>query len=493
VVVAVTRLQVEVDDFVASAVLISERVADPVCAAVGGLTRTLERCRSMAGDDPGGQSWAESYDASAQEVLAATQQLVNGAYRTSTLLGRSATNYAEAEAASTTGVASVPPAVLQRLPAEQYLGPAPPLTASGGGGDTPTGWSLISHTVGYVWPNGHQDRLHKAAAAWSESAETLHDAAAAVGRVSATFVRDALPEADDISAVCTGLHDRLLHLAEAHRALSTACTGLAHRLDHCHAEVTDALSELLVESAGIQIAGGLLSIVSFGIAEAPAQGVQAARIAAVAARVGHLIERFNTAARTLGHSVTFVRTTAEGIRTSLQSLTDARLAHAGVTNVPRLAHTGGLAHMTADAGKGGKDVQREVAANKRLEKAGLVPRAPAFGRLSDFKPPKIFRDKHGRLTNGEFTISAESMGPHTSGSSLAGKSQFFANVDSDKAVLDAASFARKHDLIGADGKAKVFVENGPVGVWARDGRPTHWINVYISRTGTVHGSPGGPP
>jgi len=82
--------------------------------------------------------------------------------------------------------------------------------------------------------------------------------------------------------------------------------------------------------------------------------------------------------------------------------------------------------------------------------------------------------------------------PHLRGSLETGKSQFLFSVDANRAVLDAAAFADKAGL-WVGNTAKVFAQNGPVGVLGRSGQLTHWINVYRTNTGLVHGAPGGAP
>jgi hypothetical protein len=87
-------------------------------------------------------------------------------------------------------------------------------------------------------------------------------------------------------------------------------------------------------------------------------------------------------------------------------------------------------------------------------------------------------------------VDAAGMAPHKLGSLRAGKSQFLSTVDAEKAVLDAAAYADEAGL-WVGNKAKVFVENGPVGVLGETGELTHWLNVYRTETGFVHGAPGG--
>jgi hypothetical protein len=86
------------------------------------------------------------------------------------------------------------------------------------------------------------------------------------------------------------------------------------------------------------------------------------------------------------------------------------------------------------------------------------------------------------------------MAPHTNGSTATGKSQFLFNVDATKAVLDGAAYADRFGLWsrGTFGKAKIYIENGPVGVHAETGQLTNWMNVYRRNTGFVHGAPASP-
>ncbi|WP_431931220.1 RHS repeat-associated core domain-containing protein [Nonomuraea jabiensis] len=110
------------------------------------------------------------------------------------------------------------------------------------------------------------------------------------------------------------------------------------------------------------------------------------------------------------------------------------------------------------------------------------------GLCGDFSAPSISVDRHGRLTNGRYTLDSAGMDPHVNGT--AGKSQFGYYVNSGKAVLDAAAYADEFGLwVGS--KAKVPVSNGVIG-YLGDGTPTTWINVYRNKNGFVHGSPGSP-
>lgn len=75
---------------------------------------------------------------------------------------------------------------------------------------------------------------------------------------------------------------------------------------------------------------------------------------------------------------------------------------------------------------------------------------------------------------------------------IPGKSKFYHTVDTNKAVLDAAAYADKHNLWSGTNlsKAKVPVlGNNHIGVTGV-GTPTKFINVYRTSNGFVHGTPG---
>jgi hypothetical protein len=115
---------------------------------------------------------------------------------------------------------------------------------------------------------------------------------------------------------------------------------------------------------------------------------------------------------------------------------------------------------------------------------------PVSALNSSFIAPTIFRNVRGQLTNGKYILDETGMAKHMTGKP--GASQFLFNVDARRAVLDAAAYADEAGLwIGS--KAKVPAANGSVGVLGESGELTSYINVYRTRTGQVHGSPGTSP
>lgn len=108
--------------------------------------------------------------------------------------------------------------------------------------------------------------------------------------------------------------------------------------------------------------------------------------------------------------------------------------------------------------------------------------------LKGFNGKQPWTDKHGFRTNGKWTINGQ-QAKHLDGTP--GKTQFSINrQEADDVVLDAASYADRHDLWDGS-KAKVYVGR-PVSYDA-DGDPIEWVNVYRTVRGSVHGCPGNPP
>ena len=142
--------------------------------------------------------------------------------------------------------------------------------------------------------------------------------------------------------------------------------------------------------------------------------------------------------------------------------------------------TGGLGGA---AGHGLTTLGRTV-----LGKLRPQPSAPA-----PFKPPRIWTDRHGFLTNGTYAVDSTAMRLHTDGNFGSKKSQWWSYVDAEKATLDAAAYADEYGLWHGP-KAKVVSVNGTVGTCGETGEETNVINLYRGDPGggvrMVHGLPG---
>jgi hypothetical protein len=334
--VTAVPITLETEDLVGAARMLRLWCVDELVTSTNSLCAALADCGGMAGNDAGGLAWAAAYDRAAAAALRANADVLNGVETVGSMLAQTARNYAAAEAASTADERYVVDATLAALPpalAPYFLPVCLPSSAVGGSGGPPSGWSLVEHLVGYVWPNGHQDRLRRAASAWRSSGQALRHAADNSVDACRLALTNGLPEADDIWTVCEGMAGRLRRVGELHGALGAACDELAGHIDEVHAEVIGELESLLAWSAGIQVLGGLLSIASFGTAEAPTQAAEAGRIASAAARISQLIERFVALARAAAQSVVALSERADQISAELLGLNGVRLSTAAVTQI----------------------------------------------------------------------------------------------------------------------------------------------------------------
>jgi RHS repeat-associated protein len=121
----------------------------------------------------------------------------------------------------------------------------------------------------------------------------------------------------------------------------------------------------------------------------------------------------------------------------------------------------------------------------------VAPEAGGAGAAGGGRPPKATSDRHGRLSNGKYTLDARGMDPHKTGTLSLGKSQWLSDVDAETATMDAA-FTADLERLWVNNKAKVRADRY-IGVLGNSGELTQWINVYRTKTGFVHGSPGRAP
>jgi hypothetical protein len=357
--VTAALIQLETEDFARAARSLYSDVGDPGTTAVAQMISQLQESGAMAGDDPGGRDWASAYDRGTAATLRAAQDAINACFKLSSMFAQTARNYEAADTASTAGVRHAIAAATSALPDECVIGLALEVpSAAGGSGESPTGWGLIDDVVGYVWPNGHQDRLHAAASSWRSCGQRLWSLSEYVAVAAVPAMGHHLPEFDDMSTVCNGLYLHIRDVAHAQFGLADACDELAHHLDVVHSEVEHELVSLIEWSAGIQAVGAIASFFSFGTAEAPTQAAQAGRIARTAARVAELIQKFIAMARTVAQSIAAVADRAEAVAARLRFVLGAKITTAAVTAVGRIKQPGEVAALTRLGLAGPRDWSR---------------------------------------------------------------------------------------------------------------------------------------
>lgn len=446
-----TQLQVEVADFHKAATTIRHDVAECVRICLEGVSFSPE----MVGEDPAGEAWSASYDPAARAVLRATAQLSNAAARVSLLFAHSGHNYALAEAASTSGTHQDGPdfgELLRPLPTVH----APAMPRSGGAGNgTPSGWWLIEHTIGVVWPGGHQDRLRTMASEWRTAANGIASAAFDPIFAGVIFARDRLPEADDVLTICRGMNDHLNDLVHSYRSLASACESYADHLDECHDQVRDELGDLVRDSIATQATGAVFSVFTFGGSEVAAQTAQAGRIAAAVSKVSGLIQRMIAAGRRIAEIIDRVHTLAQDINNAVQGLLDVQVVYADVTHVGKTAHARGTRQHVAQMSS---EARNEAAAAGRLATGIRIKRS-------------LNARERKHILDGDGPTSGGHRYPGNPGKEL------FPREWSDEQII-----GNIEDIVNSD-DTQWRAETGNGGTHTRQGRPARW-RAWEFRDGT---------
>jgi hypothetical protein len=290
----------------------------------------------MAGNDEAGESWSSSYDQAATTVMGVTADVVNGSYKLASLLLITGDNHKRADEYSRLSHSGVPAQYLPKLYTNETVGPFTVPPSGGASSNTPTGWSLIEHAVGYVWPGGHQDKLRTTANAWSKAASALDEAGGQIPGATAELIVNESPEIGKAYVVSRSMGEHLTSLASAYRGMQDACNNYASYLDKAHSDAEGELKSLVEWTAGIEIAGGIAAFFTFGGAEVPTQAVEAGRIAATAARIAGIIRDLISAVKVVSEAVSNVITKVADVSKGLKGLLGARLSKATAELVSRL-------------------------------------------------------------------------------------------------------------------------------------------------------------
>ena len=463
-------LVVETTDLAHAAHLLSGQVGDHLCTVVGSALSDAMSCTGMAGDDPAGLAWASAYEQSADVASQAAEDVINGAYTLSGLLSATAQNYARADAASTIDARHAVDGTVSNLPAPTTITLATRFEGVGGGPpNEPFGWSHVEHYRRLLWPNGHQDRLHRAAAAWNRSAKALDEGAENVDLALLGPLIDGLPEWRDIRTACWSLSAQLHKVAHAHRSLAHACEQFAHRLDEARHTVEHQIVVLIEQSAAIEVAGNLLSAFTFGLAEEPTQYIESARIAATIVRIVEIVGELGVAIRELTASLPLVEQIASAVRSTLRELLSVRVVIADIAGVPGLRVLS-IARDGRTAGTAAADATGELGAVTRLADDADLPTelraaldSPGSGTWND---PATLSD-HFKDHASDFGVTSEEQYADRAG-------EFFrrANRDGLPTKIDKLGNIRIYDpqtnTFGS------FTRDGTTRTFFKPTSPTYW-------------------
>ncbi|MGZ8178908.1 WXG100-like domain-containing protein [Williamsia sp. SKLECPSW1] len=363
-------------------------VAHSAQAAVSALTGELGASSGMGGSDNAGTEWASGYDQGARAALTAAASAVGATGNIATRLHATGENHAQADASSVIGGGG---------DAELAAAPTPPTmsapsvpSAAGGSGGGPPGWSLVEGLVGYVWPNGHQDRLHAADAAWKAAAAQLQDAAGPTSAAASAVQAQQSPEAAAAAQACTDAGAHLRELSSVFTELGSSCSDYAAHLDQAHHEIIHELEVLLAQTVAIESLGAIAGFFTAGIGELAGQAIETARLTAAANRIREIIEALIAAARTVAAAVGRVAGEAGRIAAEASKAASAQVSKAAVQAAKS---TGNLAGKAAES-------------TKALgSKAGQA--APGFAKEAALAAPKNFATGAGMEAAKEGVVSID--------------------------------------------------------------------------------------
>jgi hypothetical protein len=334
-----TKIKIDTDQIEDAADVFGTQVAQGVFDAA--TTLAFAASGGMAGNDDAGDTWSASYDQAAKTVMGVTADVVNGSYKLASMLLITGDNHKRADAYSSMNHTGVPSQYLPKLYTDNSVDPFSLPASGGAGADTPTGWSIVEHAVGYAWPGGHQDTLRSTAKAWNTAADAIVEAGTPILGATAELLVQNSPEMDNAGTVARSMGTHLNDLASAYRSLGGACESYASYLDTAHNDAKDELVSFLEWSVGIE---------AVGAAAAPTQAVEAGRIAATAARIAEIIRTLIAAARTVAETISTALSRVVDVSKGLKGLLGARLSRATAELVEELPNAAKTAEELAETG-----------------------------------------------------------------------------------------------------------------------------------------------
>lgn len=355
----------------------------------------------MAGNDTFAHDFDARYSRGLQVAWKAFGSSVAALGGISLGLTTTANNYLKADHHSTTGRGTPPPAYLTPERVAQSITMAPPGSAVGPGQPGLPGF------LAKYWPNGHQDRLRAAAAAWMAAAKEVDGVGArlttTIRDITDTGRRDAHAITDLWARVYSPCNTRTVlgGLAEMCRAMAGACESYAKAIDRAHSSAEHRLA-----AAGIVIGlttaiALVLTVFTGGGSDAAGAELDAVEAAAILGPVeAEATTAITEATAVIGDDVVATVETAaaeaptieavEAETTQLETALDEELAQTEGKSLGELGSIDESAKPFGDAERRIADLLKgegkEVKSLKEVDRAGFrTPDAEVNGVPTEFK------------------------------------------------------------------------------------------------------------
>lgn len=182
------------------------------------------------------------------------------------------------------------------------------------------------------------------------------------------------PEVSDAVAACNEIKQHLTDLGSACTTLGQACLDYAQHVDDAHSEVESELASFIEWTIGIEVAGGLLSVVTVGISEAAAQAAEAAEVANAASKVLRILRALEALAETVSTTIRVIASKVTEVLGKLGKFLNPRVEKALVETGEKL----GVDALSTEE----KTAYEKYVARKKAE--GKTPKGPEeWKRLKD--------------------------------------------------------------------------------------------------------------
>ncbi|MCD0484583.1 WXG100 family type VII secretion target [Streptacidiphilus sp. ASG 303] len=282
------------------------------------LGSALRGAAGMAGDDRWGHAFATSYDPAARALFPVLSAAVRAVGQAADGLVRTANNYLKADHHSDAKARTGSPRLFGPPPViADVMYPDPPSSIGPGSNHWPP-------PIDRYWPDGHQDRLRDAAAAYRQAAADLDDTArdlhlqvqALTDNNSSASLSAMADFWGKIWQDCDAGGDA--PLSTAHLAclrLAAVCERFAQAVDHAHSEFEHKAAEAGLAIGATTILGVLGTVVTLGGSDAGAAALDAGEAAAIFATVDGVMDAAvaDYAAEGIADLETVLASAAEGV------------------------------------------------------------------------------------------------------------------------------------------------------------------------------------
>ncbi|MFQ6331609.1 hypothetical protein ACLMAL_36565 (plasmid) [Nocardia sp. CWNU-33] len=255
------------------------------------LVAVLTTYAGMAGSDSVGTQWAAGYDEAAQLAVSTSSKLATACGQTRNMIVAGAYNHQVANTGA--NVADQTPPPTPQLSMDPCLPESAP-SAAGDGIPEPFGWSFIKDTVGFAWPNGHQDQLNAAKTAWHTAAADYRTVAGEAPQAVGLLTNQQSPEIEIAVSTCQTRQTDFNALADACQTLGDACGEYANHLDEAHHKILEELKGFVIETAAAEAAFAALAPFTATLSEWVGNTALAGRIAVRARRIATVVGELGT-------------------------------------------------------------------------------------------------------------------------------------------------------------------------------------------------------